>query len=164
MSGEILPPSGMPFNLDKYKVWAAVLDSHKTMDKGFDRVLFFGPRSQAILTTLINGRTPRESIFRPVEGRIWGVGPGSAKATGKRAATDVYQYTALTHAIAKGCKRANIPPFSPYQIRHASFKNVQSKYGRDAARAYGGHKVGGATEDYAGVDLSTAARIASEWG
>jgi integrase len=148
--GKLMLASGLELDLDEFGVWAAVKDKHKTDDGGYDRVIFFGPQCQAVLAPFLD-RVPTAFLFDPAEGR--GRKPG-----------EKYGEKVLNKAIKRVCQRMGVVPFSPYQIRHATFKRVQKEFGRDAARVYGGHKVGGATEMYAGADLAMAAKVAAKMG
>lgn len=150
-SGVILPVGGVPLDLDKLGVWAAVKEEWKEDDGDYDRVLFFGPQARRVLAPLMD-RPPETHLFRPAE----------AVRRGKPG--ECYTHGPLTRALRRACRRAGVPEFTAYQLRHACFKRVQAEYGRDAARVYGGHTVGGATEGYAGKDLHTAAKVAKEMG
>ncbi len=155
--GTIVTESGTPVDLDKHGVWGAALDTHKTDGTDYDRVLFFGPKAQLLLAPLLDRSGP---LFKPAEGvRLKDKIVGAAH---KR--NDVYDARALARAIRRVCARLDQLPWSPYQIRHRVFRLVQTEHGRDAARVFGGHCVGGATENYAGSDLNTAARVAAAWG
>lgn len=147
--GVILPAAGVPIDLDAAGVWAVLKAEHKTADGGYDRVIFLGPRARAALAPLME-RPAERCLFRPAD-----VHP----KYGER-----YTAKVLLRAVQRACRRAGVPPFEVYSVRHAAFKLVQAKYGRDGARVYGGHKVGGVTEVYAGADLTLAAKIAAEWG
>jgi integrase len=168
--------SGVAIDLDKHKVWATVFTEHKTASRGYDRVLFFGPKCQAILSPLIAGRAAGDHVFRPVEGTAQAVAKNKSKRVGygsykplkgskaKRKPGPRYHRTVLLNAVKRACAAAGIPTWTPYQIRHQVGVSVQQKYGREASRVYLGHLVGGATEGYAGADLELAARVASEIG
>lgn len=54
--------------------------------------------------------------------------------------------------------------WTPYAVRHSAGVLVQQRFGRDAARVFLGHQVGGVTERYAGGDLERAAEVARAWG
>ena len=177
-SGKMMTPGGVVLDLDELRVWTAIKEEHKTDDTDFERVLFFGPKAQAILEPLLVGRTAVDFVFRPADGRAYSTAAKAAKRTptgkgsrkpvkgtkGKRQPSECYTYGKLATAVKRACKRATIRPWTPYQLRHTAFRLVQAEFGRDAARVFGGHKVGGATENYAGSDLNTAARVALAMG
>jgi integrase len=179
--GSILMESAIELDIDSLGVWAAVLSEHKTDDpeSEFDRVIFFGPKSQAILRGIIDdGRGEADYLFRPADGRAAFIegqrakrkpgGYGSYKKVkgeaAKRKPREAYDSQTVRNSVIRACERAKVPIFTPYQIRHSVFKLTQARYGRDTARAFGGHRVGGATENYAGFDLTAAAKVARETG
>lgn len=151
--GKLLAASGVVLDLKKLGVWAAVKEEHKTDGGGYDRIIFFGPKSQRVLRPLLRGRPAGAAILRP---RDAGAGAGHG---GER-----YSETAVLEAVKRACRRLGVPRWTPYQIRHSAFRLVQQRFGRDAARVFGGHKVGGVTERYAGSDLNAAAKVAAKWG
>jgi integrase len=52
----------------RQEVWTARLDQHKTAHHGHDRVLYIGPKAQAILKPYLDsGQHPNLAIFRPSE-------------------------------------------------------------------------------------------------
>ena len=176
--GKLHAVSGVVLNLDELGVWAAVRAEHKTEEAGYDRVLFFGPKACEVLRPLIDGQPATATVFRPTDGREQWVakmtarwqpgGAGSRKkrkgAKGKRRPGGIYHRTVLLNRLDAACRAAGVPKFTPYQIRHQVAKAVQQRWQRDAARVFLGHKVGGATEGYAGTDLTAAARVALAWG
>jgi len=176
--GKVMTPSAVVLDLSKLRVWAAVLREHKTDDGEHDRVIFFGRRCQRILKPFLEGREPGEFLFRPADGKAARKeiersmrkpgGYGSYKPrkgeSGERQPGECYTDDVLRKAVRRAAKRAGVGHWSPYQIRHSVFREVQKRYGRDAARVYGGHVVGGATEIYAGADLERAAEVARAMG
>lgn len=175
--GQLHAASGIVLDLDALGVWAVSRVEHKTDGAEYDRVIFFGPKSQRILRPLIDGQPPDAAVFRPSDGRAaWTAkmaarrkgGPGSHKKLkgvgGKRKPGVTYFRNTLQATVAKLCEAHDLPYWTPYQLRHQVFKLVQQRFGRDAARVFGGHTVGGATEDYAGADLTSAAKVALKWG
>ena len=162
--------SGVEIDLDALGVWATLLQEHKTEAAGYDRVIFWGPRSRAILELFL-ATYPRGYLFRPADGQAHAQAKNEAarkrkrKTSGRTArVNDRYDHHALCRAVRRACDQAGVTPWTPYQIRHQSLKDVQGVYGREGARVYAGHQVGGVTERYAGADLKLAARIAAERG
>jgi len=174
-SGAILLRGGGTLDLGAECVWAAVLDEHKTAGKGFERVLFFGPKSQALLTPHLAGTG---YIFKPSEGRAFQLaeqarrqtttGAGSKKpvkgAKGARRPGAFYTSHALGKAVAKACKRGRVPHWFPYQIRATASAAVMDSHGIEAAGTYMGHKPRGVTSGYTGLNLRLAAKVARECG
>jgi integrase len=175
--GVVRAVSGVRIDLGRLKVWAAVKGEHKTDDGGYDRVIFFGPKARKVLAPILAARTPGEYLFRPADGREWDLarkrtrrtpgGGGSKKAVkggaAERAPGERYDYHALTTAVRRACEAVGVR-WTAYEVRHAAGVLVQQRFGREAARAFLGHQVGGVTERYAGRDLEAAAKVARAWG
>ncbi len=173
-SGLILLRSGANLDLEEEKVWAAVLDAHKTAEKGFERVLFFGPRSQALLTPYLSGN---DYLFKPSDGRAFQLtalaqklsttGKGSKKPVkgeaGERRPGEFYTSHALAKAVEKACRRAKVAHFSPYSIRHTASAAVRDAFGKESASVFMGHKPKDVTDGYVGADLKLAAKVAREF-
>lgn len=154
-------------------------EEHKTGEAagGYDRVIFFGPRARKVLAPVLAARQPGEYLFRPADGREWDLarkralrtagGGGSRKAVkgaaGDRRPGERYDYHALTTAVRRACEAVGVR-WSPYEVRHAAGVLVQQRFGREAARAFLGHQVGGVSERYCGNDLTAAAKVAKAWG
>jgi integrase len=156
--GVLVAESGVKVDLDKHGVWAARKSEHKTdgSEAGYDRVIFFGPLAQEVLGPLLVGKKGDELLL------------SSAGVRGDRPGGQ-YDYHALTTAVRRACARVRAadpkaPTWTPYSLRHAVGVEVQQSHGREAARVFLGHQVGGVTERYAGKDLELAARVAAERG
>ena len=173
-SGSFLLRGGARLDLEGEGVWGAELVAHKTAEKGFERVLFFGPRAQAILAPYLNGSG---YLFQPQAGRAYQLaeqariltttGGGNKKPkveTPTRQAGEFYSSDALQKAVKKACDRADIPQWSPYQIRHTASAAIQDSNGLEAASVYLGHRPRGVTGVYVGANLRLAAKVAREVG
>ena len=149
-SGVVKPHKGPAVDLGD--LWAAVLDKHKTAARGAERVIFFGPQSRALLAPLLAGR----SADRPL----------LTTATGT-----AYTPHEVANRLRRACVRAELPPISPYLLRHSAAERVQAEFsaaipgaGYLAAQAFLGHRVKGVTSGYSGSDLTTAAAVARRMG
>jgi integrase len=178
-TGTIQAASGVLLDLDTLGVWAAVLREHKTDGGDYDRVIFFGPKSQAILQGLIDHQSPEVAVFRPKDATAENIALARSRRTptGKgmigyvrkgdaaiKKPGDHYHPETLAKVIKMVCQRHKLKLFTPYQVRHAVGVLVQQRWGREASRVFLGHHVGGVTERYAGSDLDRAAKVAAEWG
>ena len=174
-TGSILLRGGADMDLEQEGVWAAVLEEHKTAGKGFERVIFFGPKAQEILRPIVG---VEGYLFKPREGREFQLAEQAKKqtTTGKgskkpkkgelaeRKPGEFYSSDALCKAVKKACKKAKIPPYSPYQIRHTASAAIMYSHGKEAASVYMGHKPSGMTGNYTGNNLRLAAKVAKEVG
>jgi len=174
-TGSILLRGGATLDLEAEGVWAANLEEHKTAGKGFERVVFFGPKAQAILTPYLVGTG---YLFKPSEGRAYSVGimgerrkpggTGSRKPVkgeaGKRKPSEFYTYGKLATAIRRACKKNKLPHFFPYAIRITASAAIMDSHGKEAAGVYMGHSPRGVTGAYVGSDLRLAAKVARDCG
>jgi integrase len=135
--------------------------SHKTAYRGHSRQIAIGPKAQEILKKYLK-RKLDEYCFTPAE------------ATGeKRKYKARYNRDSYRRAITRGIKKHNedednktkIPHWHPHQLRHTAGTKVRRELGRDAARAFLGHKNPQITDDYAKVqDLNIANKAAAKLG
>lgn len=161
-------------------VWVARLDRHKTAHHGKGRALFFGPRSQAILTKYIKHRPDDVWLFSPLESvrrRIaqahadrvtplnCGNRPGSnAKPSPRKRPGLHYTTQSYTKAIRRACIAAKVPIWTANQLRHTAATNLRASHGLDVAGTILGHSRLEVTQIYAEKDYHTAMRIMAEIG
>jgi len=168
-----------PRDIDRTgEVWAYHLDSHKTEHHHRHRVVFFGPKSQQLLSGYLHEDitaycfSPKESENRrraelhqlrktPLH---HGNRPKARKADAKRQPADVYTTDSYRRAIRRVCDRFGIPKWSPNQIRHTAGTEIRKEYGLEAAQTVLGHSNAAVTEIYAERDMALAAKIARELG
>jgi integrase len=159
-------------------VWTYRPASHKNKHCGRDRVIYLGPQAQAaikpFLTTNLKAylfspraataarnaaqrakrrtrRTPSQLARRPL-------------ANPKRAPGARYRRHSYRQAIRRACKKANVPAWSPLQLRHTAATLIRAKYGLEAAKAILGHSRVETSEIYAERDLGRAEEIMAEIG
>jgi len=98
-----------PCDIDRSgKVWMAKLSEHKETFRGKERVLYFGPRAQAILREQMLGKRPDDPIWTFVYNSYW-------------------------HHIRKACDRAEVPHWHPHQLRHNAATYVRKEFGVEMA-------------------------------
>ncbi len=98
---------------------------------------------------IITSGTRRHQPFQPFR----------VKVLGGRYTTASYR-----QAIARGCKKADIPGWRPHQIRHNAATWLRREFGLDAARVILGHTSPAVTEVYAEVDRDKAVGIMGRVG
>jgi len=59
-----------------------------------------------------------------------------------------YRSRSLYHAVQRACKRAKLPEWFPYQIRHRTLTDISLRLGREYAQAVGGHAKAVTTQHY----------------
>jgi integrase len=174
--GEVV--SLQPCEVDRSRdPWLYVPGTHKTEHHDRLRLVFIGPRAQAILAPFLD-RPPESCCFSPREAmagfrqaqraaRKSKVQP-SQKNRKKRQPSkrpgDSYSVDTYGNAIERACLKAGIPPWHPNQLRHNLATEVRRIAGLDTARAVLGHSSSEITEVYAEVDAGKAAEIMARIG
>jgi integrase len=165
-------------------VWSYRPRRHKTEhhnqhdDPDRDRVIFFGPKVQAVLTPLLDGLT-EGFVFSPARSeatrnaarranRASPLTPSQKarrpKANPLRAPRDRYDVTAYRKAIRRARAKAGIAVWTPNQLRHLRLTEIRKAFGLEAARVCGGHREVGVTQVYAERDYELARRVMQEQG
>lgn len=158
-------------------VWTYRPDSHKTEHHGRQRVVFIGPRAQAVLLSYLL-RDSQAFCFSPTESqskqkaerrakRKTKVQPSQLnrrKAKPKRKPGGCYNRNSYLHAIRRACGKAGVPNWAPNQLRHSVGTELRTRFGLEAAQVVLGHSKADVTQIYAERDLSKAAAIAREVG
>ncbi|MBI4716595.1 MAG: hypothetical protein HY763_02230 [Planctomycetes bacterium] len=174
--------------------WSYGPSSHKTEHHGKARVVFLGPRAQAVLRPFMN-RDPEAYLFNPREAveehhlarrlnRRTPMTPSESTRQRKIAPRRVpgARYTRRSYAvaIARAFDRAFPPPahlsdenrrewkkehhWTPNQLRHAAATVLRRVFGIEAARVVLGHTSSVVTEIYAALDQCKAADIMAKVG
>lgn len=138
-----------PADIDRSgKVWHTKLTEHKTAYRGKRRVIYFGPKAQAVLKPLLQIEHDK-CIFRPS-------GLKCNKHVGEHYTKDSYRV-----AIQRACVAAGIPKWHPHQLRHAAATEIEKRYGTVAAQVFLGHSSAGITEAvYVHRDKSVSEKVA----
>ena len=122
---------------------------HKTAYRGHTRLIAIGPKGQTILRPFLK-RKLDDYCFKPAE-----------EYGGQRRYNDCYDRNSYRRMIQYGIKAANkdgkeIPHWHPHQLRHTAGTKVRKELGREAARAFLGHRNPQITDDYAEIDFGLA--------
>jgi integrase len=160
--------------------WRYRPSQHKNLHRGFERVV--------PIPTVVRGLL-QSFLLRPEEAFLFT--PGEAEAERRkrqhaRRQTPVQpsqearhqrsmktpkqefgpRYTTESYglAIARGCKAARIPRWSPNRLRHAAASRIAEKCGLHAARAILGHRSVQTTAIYAKADLLSAESYLEQMG
>jgi integrase len=160
------------------RVWAYKPESHKTEHHEKERVIYLGPRSQAVLKPWL--RTELTAyLFSPKEAleehyaqrrrdRQTPMTPSQRARTRKlrrsRTPGDHYTTASYCHAIRGACKRAGVPNWHPHQLRHNAATWLRKEFGLDIARVILGHRSPIVTEIYAEVDREKAVAVMEKVG
>lgn len=165
-----------PCDIDRSaEVWTYRPDSHKTEHHSRDRVVFIGPKAQAILLKYL-ARAAESSCFQPADSEAKrlasrhaarvtpanaGNKPGSNRVRRpRRRPGDAYTVDSYRRAIHRACDRAKIPRWSPNRLRHAAATAVRSRFGLEAAQIVLGHSSANITQVYAERDNAKGREVA----
>lgn len=170
-------------------VWSYRPESHKMEHRGRERVIFIGPRAQAILTPYLN-RPQDAYCFCPEESeqdhnrarrenRATPMTPSQAervpKRRPKRRPGNRYTTNSYRRAIHRACDQADraarlvsadvradqriVPQWAPNRLRHAAATEIRRQFGLEAAQVTLGHSNADVTQIYAERDNMKAAEI-----
>lgn len=162
-------------------VWHYRPADHKTAHHGHERIIYLGPKAQAILRPFMMGRAINAHLFSPIESAAsrraartaarktplsCGNRPGSRRTPNpRRKPGERFTSAAYGRAIRRACDLAGIPRWHPHQLRHNYATEIRKRYGLEAARVLLGHCSALVTEAvYAERDHQAAMRIAAEVG
>ena len=169
-----------PCDVDRSgEVWRFVPESHKTEHHGRERVIFIGPKAQAVLLRYL----VRDSLaycFRPCDSEEkrqserhanrrtpleYGNRPGTnRKGNSKRKPGEKYNTNSYRKASHRACDKASVKRWSPNRLRHAAATEVRREFGLEAAQILLGHSNADVTQIYAERDLSKALEVARRIG
>ncbi len=186
-SGEVLIMRGCDINMSG-AVWEYRPASHKTQHHGKSRVIFLGPKAQAVIKPLLKTDT-QAYLFDPRDARR------SSGRDGK-----LYRRDAYRRAIQRGCEQAFGMPeelkaprrslaklpahereaelnrrskaaawreehcWFPHQLRHSAATSLRREAGIETARCVLGHSELKTTELYAEFDEARAREIMGRVG
>lgn len=159
-------------------VWEYQPASHKTQHHGHAKVIFLGPRAQAVLKTWLKADlqaflfSPAEALLEQIarrrENRKSPMTPShqarKRKAKPKRTPGDQYDANAYRVAIQRACKRAAVPQWHPHQLRHNAATWLRREFGLEIARVILGHRSAAITEVYAELDKDKARDVMAKIG
>ena len=154
-------------------VWTATISEHKTAWRGKIRTLFFGPKAQAIVREFMADRPVNAFLFSPkdAERERAATAPTHRRKNQKpnprktdRTLGDCYDVSTYRKAIARACRKAGVPMWSPHKLRHNAATRVRSEFGLEAAQAIMGHASADVTQIYAEVNMARAVNVASQLG
>lgn len=143
-----------------------------------ERVVFIGPRAQAILRAYLPLSTTGY-LFSPARSeearnakrrqeRKTPMTPShrarARKARPRGAARDHYDVASYRRAIRRACLTAEMAVWFPNQLRHSAGTEVRKRFGLEASQAVLGHEQLGITQVYAEADREAARRVMSEIG
>lgn len=166
------------------KVWLYYPEKHKKAHLGLTRVVCIGPKAQAILQRYLSRDintpvfSPREAMRQRLDARIEAYEPPDPTADyrrtpsykARRAQGTLAQYgtkwkpQAYGLAIRNAAEEADVPHWSPNQLRHTAGTQIRREHGLEGAQVMLGHAHMSVTEIYAEKNLALAIEIAEKVG
>lgn len=119
-------------------IWSAKITDHKTVHHGKERVLYFGPQAQLILSRYISA-DPTQRLF-PVR-------------------RDTY-----SKAIGSALKKLKLPHWSPHWLRHTAASHFREEFGLESAQVMLGHSKMDMTQLYAQQNHKAAVAVVAKIG
>jgi integrase len=148
-------------------VWRYVPRRHKTAHHGKTRHIPIGPQAQEIVLRHTAGREPTEYVFTPQRS----VPPRKLKTDKPLEPTKTsplvgrrFKSAAIRRAITRAIERAELPHWTPYQLRYTRLREIRKQEGREAAQAVAGHSTAMMTDHYAPANWGRAAKAAMRSG
>ena len=159
------------------ETWRYVPASHKTEHRDRQRVIFIGPKAQAVLTPYLlraadaycfspedtdrqrkaKLRARRKTPVQPSQ--VDRSKPNTKRKPGKR-----YNKRSYGCAIHRACKKAGVECWGPGRLRHSAASMIRRQYGLEAAQVILGHAKADVTQVYAERDQALAAEIMGKIG
>lgn len=164
------------------EIWRVDFKEHKTAKRGKSRVIYLGPKAQAIVTPFLD-RGADKYLFSPQESERkrrqvahenrstpmnQGNRPGyskrnRAKRKSEIGPSDHYTTSSYGRAIIRACKAASVEQWSPNQIRHTVATDIRKRFGLEAAATLLGHSELSTTQIYAEQDIERAIHVAGQY-
>jgi integrase len=184
-----------PMDLDRSaEVWQYRPASHKTEHHGKERIIFVGPKAQAIILPYLL-RDTAAHCFSPAESeekrhvemrerrksKLTPSQRNRRKAHPMRRAKDSYTKDSYARAIRRGVDKANkaiktdaelfaienptlLAHWAPNRLRHTRATEVRKQFGLEAAQVVLGHSKANVTEVYAERDSALAVEVMKKIG
>jgi integrase len=159
-------------------IWAYRPAKHKNRNRGIDRVIFLGPRAQAVVRPFL--KTDLQAcLFNPADAIAARDARRAAarktkrppsqlvrtrKAKSKWRLRDRYDRGSYRQAITRACEKAGVPEWNALQLRHTAATMIRTRYGVEAAKVILGHTKVETSQIYAERDMARAEEIMREIG
>lgn len=162
-------------------VWSYRPTRHKNAHRGQHRIVALGAAAQAIINAHLDGRALGDSdpLFSPRRQRDERSAELRAKRKSKvqpsqinrrvdkpkRPPGEWFTPMAVGHAVTSACEKAQVPRWTPYQLRHLKGAELRERFSLEHVRAALGHSHASMTAHYAkGADAKLAAEVAATAG
>ena len=145
-------------------VWVYQPEEHKTVHHNRQRVIAIGPRAQMLLNSF-RELSRSDYVFDPQIGLDEFVRKAYGAHAKARKVGECYTKDSLYTAVQNACDKANVPRWSPGQLRKTRATEARRESGLEVAQGILGHSSKATTErHYAGLDLSIVEENALKFG
>lgn len=127
------------------EVWEYRPAEHKTEHHGRGRIIYLGPQAQSVIRPLLKTDLNAPLFPTPIHGCK-------------------YRVDSYRRCIARACRKAGIPVWSPNQLRHNAGTEIRRAFGLEAAQVVLGHSKADVTQVYAERDAALAKDIMRKFG
>lgn len=175
-SGEVLIMRGRDLQTSG-PVWLYRPARHKTEHLGYERIVELGPRAQGIISPFLRAGveeylfSAREAVAdwqtakrRSRKSKVQPSQRDRRKSNPRKQVGERYTVSTYRQAIARACRRADVPHWHPHQLRHNYATRIRKEFGVEAARILLGHRSTAVTELYAEIDRGRVREIVSRVG
>jgi integrase len=152
---------------------------HHEAERG--RVIYIGPQAQDVLRPWLNldldsylfnpaqsvaeinaaRRDERKTPLYPSHSARY---EREKKARGRRSDRGCYSVTSYRKAIERACDKAEVPVFTPNQLRHSLATRLRREFGLEATGAVLGHSDLSTSQIYAQKDAALASKVMGKIG
>jgi len=155
---------------------AGSVGDHKTAYRQRLRVVPLGGRARAIVAGRIKDAESKNPLFSPAEAldevrqqrlarRRTPMHQGNRAGSNRRehpmiTPGEQYNVNSFYHAVKRACKRANITPFTPYDVRRTAATRVRASLGKDDAKMLLGHVSSDTTDFYLLEEVKESIKVA----
>jgi integrase len=159
-------------------VWVYRPFKHKNRNRGIDRVIFLGPRAQAVIKPFL--KTDLQAfLFSPADAIAARDARRAAARKTKRTPSELHRKrkskpkraprarsdrNSYRQAVVRACAKAEVPEWNPLQLRHTAGTLIRARFGIEAAKVVLGHTKVETSQIYAERDLGRAEEIMREIG
>ena len=156
----------------------SLVGDHKTAHHQRVRAIPLTSQSQEVLKQRIESFDSEEHIFQPAiavramyeerfAGRKTPLGQGNRAGTNRKAHPmikpgEMYNASSFSNAVKRGCKRAGVDRFTPYDLRRSAATRVRSQLGKEAAKLLLGHVSTDTTEIYLLDEVKETMKVAKQ--
>lgn len=159
-------------------VWLYTPPQHKTRHRAKKRFIGIGPKGQQVLRPFLM-RVPRpdpeKPLFSPRDAmeerdhvaRVNGTSRRSAsslRGRSRQRLAEQYTRSSYRHAVVRACRAADIPEWTPHQLRHSAATRIEAALDKEKARIVLNHSSLDATEVYLDRDIREALQVMRELG